>query len=125
MERSDVAGILGSAEVFARRQPALFMGAAVALGFALTRVVRTGALDEGRGTYRSPYGSAEAPRFGPGRSDQAQRDLADRYSSDRPSAASWPRAAESEAPFGSATSEIGRGPSLPQGNGERLQGSNL
>ena len=42
MERSDVAGILGSAEVFARRQPALFVGAAVALGFALTRVARSG-----------------------------------------------------------------------------------
>ena len=35
-------GILGSVEVFARRQPALFVGAAVALGFALTRVVRSG-----------------------------------------------------------------------------------
>ncbi len=46
--RNDVAGILGSAEVFVRRQPALFVGAAVALGFALTRVVRSG--DEpGRG----------------------------------------------------------------------------
>ena len=42
MERSDMAGILGSAEVFARRQPALFVGAAVALGFALTRVARSG-----------------------------------------------------------------------------------
>jgi hypothetical protein len=37
---NDVASIVGSAEVFARRQPALFMGAAVALGFALTRLVR-------------------------------------------------------------------------------------
>ena len=40
--RNDVAGILGSAEVFVRRQPALFVGAAVALGFALTRVARSG-----------------------------------------------------------------------------------
>ena len=43
IKRNDIAGIMGSAEVFARRQPALFMGAAVALGFALTRVVRTSA----------------------------------------------------------------------------------
>ena len=39
IRRNDVAGLLGSVEVFARRQPALFMGAAVALGFALTRFV--------------------------------------------------------------------------------------
>ena len=53
--RNDVAGILGSAEVFARRQPALFVGAAVALGFALTRVVRSGQ-DPGDefGYYRQP-----------------------------------------------------------------------
>ncbi len=43
IRRNDVPGMLGSVEVFARRQPALFMGAAVALGFALTRVVASGA----------------------------------------------------------------------------------
>lgn len=42
IRRNDVAGILGSVEVFARRQPALFMGATVALGFALTRFVTAG-----------------------------------------------------------------------------------
>jgi len=42
IRRNDVPGILGSVEVFARRQPALFMGATVALGFALTRVVSAG-----------------------------------------------------------------------------------
>jgi hypothetical protein len=42
IEHNDVAGLLGSAEVFARRQPALVVGAAVALGFALTRLVRSG-----------------------------------------------------------------------------------
>ena len=42
MRRNDVAGIMGSVEVFARRQPALFMGASVALGFALTRFVSAG-----------------------------------------------------------------------------------
>ena len=36
---------MGSVEVFARRQPALFVGAAVALGFALTRVVGAGDRD--------------------------------------------------------------------------------
>ena len=34
----DLAGLLSSVEVFARRQPALFMGASVALGFAMTRL---------------------------------------------------------------------------------------
>src|SRR5512132_3377035 len=42
MRRNDVAGLLGSVEVFARRQPALFMGATVALGFALTRFIGGG-----------------------------------------------------------------------------------
>ncbi len=42
IRRNDVAGLLGSVEVFARRQPALFMGASVALGFALTRFVGSG-----------------------------------------------------------------------------------
>ena len=54
MERSDVAGILGSAEVFARRQPALFVGAAVALGFALTRVARSGQDPRDEADYRQP-----------------------------------------------------------------------
>ena len=44
---NDVADLLGSVEVFARRQPALFTGAAVALGFAFGRVVR----GEGRPSY--------------------------------------------------------------------------
>jgi hypothetical protein len=57
IRNNDVAGLIGSAEVFARRQPALFMGAAVALGFALTRVVRAGS--EASGGYRQDrsYGS--------------------------------------------------------------------
>ena len=42
IRRNDVAGLLGSVEVFARRQPALFMGATVALGFALARFVGGG-----------------------------------------------------------------------------------
>ena len=42
IRRNDVMGLLGSCEVFARRQPALFMGASVALGFALTRFVASG-----------------------------------------------------------------------------------
>jgi len=60
--RNDVAGILGSAEVFARRQPALFVGAAVALGFALTRVVRSGD-DPSRG-YPGRDRSDTADEFG-------------------------------------------------------------
>jgi hypothetical protein len=42
IRRSDVSSLLDSVEVFARRQPALFMGASVALGFALSRVARSG-----------------------------------------------------------------------------------
>jgi hypothetical protein len=63
----DLAGLLSSVEVFARRQPALFMGASVALGFAMTRVVTAGPrehrfADEGRTdrTYGTPR--REPPR---------------------------------------------------------------
>lgn len=45
---NDVAGLVGSAEVFARRQPAIFVGAAVALGFAVSRVLMGGGNDSRR-----------------------------------------------------------------------------
>lgn len=45
IHRNDVAGLVGSAEVFARRQPAVFVGAAVAVGFALTRLLKGGDRD--------------------------------------------------------------------------------
>ena len=48
IRRNDVPGILGSVEVFARRQPALFMGASVALGFAMTRFVSAGPVSRDR-----------------------------------------------------------------------------
>ena len=44
LRRQDIADLMGSVEVFARRQPTLFMGAAVAMGFALTRVVAAGSV---------------------------------------------------------------------------------
>jgi hypothetical protein len=57
IRRSDMSTLMDSVEVFARRQPALFMGASVALGFALSRVARSGA-EPRYGSYedRSPYG---------------------------------------------------------------------
>ena len=66
--RQDIADLMGSVEVFARRQPALFMGAAVALGFALTRVVGAGAVagdyDDGRyrRSLRTDYGENVYPQ---------------------------------------------------------------
>lgn len=64
IRRNDVPGILGSVEVFARRQPALFMGATVALGFALTRFVGAGPVERDdrseawRDDYRDAFGDA-------------------------------------------------------------------
>ena len=60
----DISTMWGSLESFGRRQPALFMGAAVAAGFALTRLVRasmerqyhqayTSGVSHGRGDYGS------------------------------------------------------------------------
>ena len=63
IRRNDVPGLLGSVEVFARRQPALFMGATVALGFALTRVIGGGPTD------------ADTSREHIGRSDYSRPDL--------------------------------------------------
>ena len=64
----DVADLVGSVEVLARRQPALFTGAAVALGFALARVVR-GDPRAARGDRGSgETGSADEPG-GHGRSE--------------------------------------------------------
>ena len=64
IRRNDVAGLLGSVEVFARRQPALFMGATVALGFALARFVGSGPTAADR--YNEPTARENAAR--PGRS---------------------------------------------------------
>ena len=63
IRRNDVPGLLGSVEVFARRQPALFMGATVALGFALTRFIGGGPTD------------ADTSREHIGRSDYSRPDL--------------------------------------------------
>ena len=73
IRRNDVAGLLGSVEVFARRQPALFMGATVALGFALARFVGSG--PTAADGYNEPFarenaarrGGAVNPGFQPGR----------------------------------------------------------
>ena len=67
IRRNDVPGLLGSVEVFARRQPALFMGATVALGFALTRFIGGGPTD------------ADTSREHIGRSDHTRPDLGRPY----------------------------------------------
>jgi len=48
LRRQDIGDLMGSVGLFARRQPALFMGASVALGFALTRVVGAGSVPNDR-----------------------------------------------------------------------------
>ena len=62
IRRNDVADILGSVEVFARRQPALFMGATVALGFALARFVGGG--PRATDGYNEPFAREDAARPG-------------------------------------------------------------
>ena len=49
LRRNEVGDLMGSVETFARRQPALFMGATVALGYALTRFVGIGGGHEAGG----------------------------------------------------------------------------
>ena len=62
IRRNDVADILGSVEVFARRQPALFMGATVALGFALARFIAGG--PTAADGYNEPFAREGAARPG-------------------------------------------------------------
>ena len=61
----DLAGLLSSVEVFARRQPALFMGASVALGFAMTRVVTARPVAARPGHPSEPASAYGAPAAGP------------------------------------------------------------
>lgn len=77
IRRNDMAGILSSVEVFARRQPALFMGASVALGFAMTRIVAGGPSQADRyartGRDGQPDRYGQAGRYGqPEREDLSQ-----------------------------------------------------
>lgn len=58
---NDVPGLVGSAEVFARRQPAIFVGAAVALGFAVSRVLMGGGSDSRRSGAYPPTPSQPTP----------------------------------------------------------------
>lgn len=65
LRRNEIGDLMGSVETFARRQPALFMGATVALGYALTRFVGAGAQEPRRYPDRpgADYGySAADPR---------------------------------------------------------------
>lgn len=48
LRSNEIGDLMGSVEAFARRQPALFMGATVALGYALTRFVGASAADADR-----------------------------------------------------------------------------
>jgi hypothetical protein len=64
LRQRDVRSILGGVESLAHRHPALFMGTAVALGFALTRMVRGGAADTAR-SYHDDYAS-QRPSYQPG-----------------------------------------------------------
>ena len=75
IRRNDVPGLLGSVEVFARRQPALFMGATVALGFALSRFVAGGTKpSDSYGDQVGPSDSGHAFEFA--RTPKAQRPMA-------------------------------------------------
>jgi hypothetical protein len=65
LKHRDLRALTRSFEGFARRQPALFMGTAVALGFALTRVARSGGDAYGRSDQRYGQGYRGA-ETGPG-----------------------------------------------------------
>src|SRR6476659_352701 len=60
LKRNDVAGLAETVQVFARRQPAVFMGVGVALGFAIARVLRSGSQTgaDSRQAAPAPYGPA-------------------------------------------------------------------
>jgi hypothetical protein len=56
IRRRDVTNLWGAVETFARRQPAVFMGAMVAAGFAVTRLARASVERQYGGTHDGGYG---------------------------------------------------------------------
>jgi len=132
----DLASVAGSVENFARRQPALFMGAAVAVGFALTRLARSGlegsssgygAGDQGQSRARGDtgYGSTSGDpgstgRYGAGYVDER---------GDRPDVGStWPETRTGYGGSGAghaAAGSAGSTPSLGLGQGTSVPGSRL
>ena len=69
LRRNEVSDLMGSVETFARRQPALFMGASVALGYALTRFVGASGTQDASPRYGRPPGYAPHVRPTAGGSD--------------------------------------------------------
>ncbi|MFO1070729.1 MAG: hypothetical protein U1E14_19590 [Geminicoccaceae bacterium] len=70
LKERDMRSLLGSVERFARAQPGLFAGAAVAVGFAAARVAMTPATARGEGDRQAapglmPHGSEDWLRPGP------------------------------------------------------------
>ena len=53
LRSNDLQGVLSRVEAFARRQPALFAGASMAAGFALARVARVAAMQQGASSHRN------------------------------------------------------------------------
>jgi hypothetical protein len=113
IRRSDMSSLMDSVEVFARRQPALFMGASVALGFALSRVARSGG-ESRHGRYedqsrygRGDYGYGGAEDYRPTAST-AGSGYGAGYVDDRPErpdlGRTWPQAGTGHASPGMTTS---------------------
>lgn len=98
LKRRDVRGLLGGVESFAHRHPAVFIGSAVAVGFALSRMVRSGAEESYRG--RASYGGgSEVGYAGSGRSYPGAQRVGPTY----------PSAAEPTAGVGGAAATVGTG----------------
>ena len=78
LREKDRSALMAEMEDFGRRQPAMFMGAAVALGFGIARFAKAGSSSAGQG-HRAKQGDHQ-PRWDndqPGRARQASKDLGD------------------------------------------------
>jgi hypothetical protein len=60
---NDLQGVLSEIERFARRQPALFTGAAIAAGFALARAARIATEQAGSTQTKTPTGTEDQDRM--------------------------------------------------------------
>ncbi len=131
VRRQDFPGLLSSVEVFARRQPALFMGASVALGFAMTRLATArspgpeGRRREGGGSYDAPGYGSRAGTYDRPTSSGAQTDTGAQNTPGAQTSSGAHTTPGTSAPFGTPVAPTTSASSSRSGEAPFVSGSNI